>query len=144
MSDKVTGGCLCGAVRYEAGAAPRGVHFCHCRMCQRAFGSPFGMYGAVPADKLSFTSGAPKIYGSSSFAERGFCPNCGSQLTFRYLKSDRIGISIGSLDQPERVVPEIHWGIESRISWSQFDDGLPQKRTEDDPEFCACAGDPRA
>jgi hypothetical protein len=58
-------------------------------------------------------------------------------LTFRYLRSDWIAVSIGSLDQPEAVQPKMHWGIESRVSWLSMDDGLPRKPIEGDPEYMA-------
>ncbi|MDP6706552.1 MAG: GFA family protein [Alphaproteobacteria bacterium] len=131
----ITGGCLCGGVRYEAREPLKAVHYCHCRMCQQAFASPFGMYGAVPAAALTFTKGAPRLYRSSAIAERGFCPDCGSQLSFRYLDADVIGLAIGSLDAPVAVVPQRHWGIESRLSWLRFDDGLEGKPTRNDPDF---------
>ena len=134
---KITGGCLCGKVRYRLSEPLARVHYCHCRLCQRAFASAFGIYGAVAQAALTFTRGAPKAYRAAAFAERGFCPDCGSQLTFRYLDSDRIGLAVGSLDAPEAARPERHWGIESRLSWLRFDDALPVAPTEDDPDFQA-------
>jgi len=136
----LTGGCLCGAVRYEATAGPSNTHYCHCRMCQRHFGSAMGAYTSFPRDAFRFVKGAPKLFRSSSFAERGFCGACGSPLVFQYLpKPERIGIAIGSLDQPERVAPETHWGVESQISWLAIDDGLPRKRTDEDPDYAELA-----
>jgi hypothetical protein len=58
-------------------------------------------------------------------------------LTFRYLRSDWIAVSIGSLDQPEAVQPKMHWGIESQVSWLSADDGLPRKPIEGDAEYMA-------
>ena len=54
-SPAVTGGCLCGRVRYEADEAPSRTHYCHCRMCQRHFGNAFGMYTSFLTDRLRFT-----------------------------------------------------------------------------------------
>lgn len=132
----VTGGCLCGAVRYEATVAPSGTHYCHCRMCQKNFGSAMGSYTSFPRDSFRFVKGEPKRYRSSKFAQRGFCALCGSPLTFEYLpRPEKIGITIGSLDHPEALQPEAHWGIESALPWLHIADDLPRQRTDEDPDF---------
>ena len=131
------GGCLCGATRYECATHLCDVHYCHCRLCQKAFGNVFAVFGSLPAAALSFTRGTPQLYRSTPFAERGFCGMCGTPLTFRYLRSDWIAVSIGSLDRPEKVRPQIHWGIESQIPWLIMHDGLPRKPIEGDPEYMA-------
>jgi hypothetical protein len=91
----------------------------------------------LPRAALTFTRGSPHHYRSTPYAERGFCPSCDTQLTFRYLRSDWIAVSIGSLDHPEAVQPKMHWGIESQVSWLSMDDGLPRKPIEGDPEYMA-------
>ena len=131
-----TGGCLCGAVRYEASVAPANSHYCHCRMCQRATGNVFGMFVMFPMDKFRFTGAAPKRYRASAFAERGFCGGCGTPLLFQYDNHrDRIGITLGSLDHPEDAPPERHIGVESHVPWLKLDDGLPQGETKLGPEI---------
>ncbi len=137
--DRVTGGCLCGAVRYAATAAARRVTYCHCAMCRKASGAPVSVFAAFAADALAFTSGRPKVYRSSSFVERGFCAACGTPLTYRYLRSDALSVTVGSLDHPERVAPESHWGIESHLPWLTIADDLPRKRPDEDPDFAAFA-----
>ncbi len=140
MSEKtmpITGGCMCGAMRYESSDPPVDVYYCHCRMCQKARGGPFSINGEFHRDKFRFTRGQPKFYRSSAWLERGFCAECGTPLASRYFKNGTIFVSIGSLDHPEDAPPEMHWGIESQISWLTIDDGLPRMRTEDDPEFVA-------
>ena len=134
---KLAGGCLCGAMRYECATDLSDVHYCHCRSCQKAFGNVFAVFGSLPVAALSFTQGTPRLYRSTPFAERGFCGTCGTPLTFRYLRSDWIAISIGSLDRPDKVRPEIHWGIDSRMPWLTMHDGLPRKPIEGDPEYMA-------
>jgi hypothetical protein len=130
----VTGGCLCGAVRYEASVSPTDAHYCHCRMCQRAFGNAFATFVSFPLDKFRWVRGRPKMYQSSKIARRGFCARCGTPLVFRNVYRDnRIGISIGSLDHPELAPPEIHWGIESIVPWLKIADRLPRKHTMQDP-----------
>ncbi len=136
-SEHLTGGCLCGAIRYACAVRPCDVHFCHCRLCQKAFGNVFAVFGSLPTTALTFTRGAPQLYRSTPYAERGFCRDCGTPLTFRYLRSAWIAIAIGSLDQPGSVRPEMHWGIESRVPWLSLNDDLPGKAIEGDPEYMA-------
>ena len=136
-SEYLTGSCLCGAIRYVCTEWPCDVHYCHCRLCQKAFGNVFAVFGSLPKTSLRFTHGTPHFFRSTPYAERGFCRDCGTPLTFRYLRSDWIAISIGSLDHPELVEPETHWGIESAVPWSTLHDGLPLKQIEGDPEYMA-------
>ncbi len=75
MSDKtmpITGGCLCGAVRYESSEPPQRTLYCHCRMCQRAGGGPFKVSAFFRSDAVHFTRGRAKLYQSSDIAERVF------------------------------------------------------------------------
>jgi hypothetical protein len=134
---RIAGGCLCGAARYECAVQPCDVHYCHCRLCQKAFGNVFAVFGSLPVAALSFTRGKPQLYRSTPYGERGFCGTCGTPLTFRYLRSDWIAIAIGSLDRPEEVRPGVHWGIESQVPWLTMHDGLPRKVIEGDPEYMA-------
>jgi hypothetical protein len=81
MSMSFSGGCLCGAVRYECFAAPMRSFKCHCRDCQRTSGSAFLPGMVVPADALKLIRGEPKYYAvtadSGHTVSRGFCPECG-------------------------------------------------------------------
>ena len=95
-----TGGCQCGAVRYALYAEPTNPHVCHCRMCQKAFGNAFAPLAGVPLSDFAWVRGQLAIYRSSEMAERGFCRDCGTPLSFRYVDKDRISISLGSLDDP--------------------------------------------
>jgi hypothetical protein len=129
---ELTGGCQCGAVRYRLLEAPSGASICHCRMCQKAFGSYFAPLAGVPPAKLEWTRGAPAIYRSSQAAERGFCAACGTPLTFHYVGSNRISVSLGSLDDPSLAPPERAYGLESKLGFFAALDGLPGTRTEED------------
>jgi hypothetical protein len=124
---RLTGGCQCGAVRYRLEAAPTGANVCHCRMCQKAGGGPFMAFAGVRLDELVWTRGAPKIFASSSAAEPGFCAECGTPLTYRLVDRDRISVTLGSLDQPSAVVPEIQYGVESKLSWLDSIPSLPER-----------------
>ncbi len=126
MQPVLTGGCQCGAVRYALFAMPEGASLCHCRMCQKAVGGPFAAYAPVRLADFAWTRGDPPAFRSSSAAERHFCPACGTPLTFRYFHKPWIDVSIGSLDQPERVPPTAQVGVEGRLPWmaSAFLDSL--------------------
>ena len=126
-----TGGCQCGAVRYKATMTPEDVSYCHCRMCQKAFGGPFAILAQVRRTHLHFPKAPPTIYRSSSVAERGFCPQCGTPLTFAYSDSEWISVSTGSLDEPERFPPARHFGVESQLSWLHLQDDLPRSTTDE-------------
>jgi hypothetical protein len=135
----LTGGCQCGAVRYRLHEMPTAPSICHCRMCQKAFGSFFAPLAGVPRDRFEVTRGAIAIFKSSDLVERGFCRDCGTPLSFSYRFKNRISVSIGSLDEPERIKPLTQDGIEGRISYFGALASLPgDVSTEDDePELAA-------
>jgi hypothetical protein len=137
------GGCLCGAVRYEVNEPPFDPHYCHCRACQKASGAPVIAGAFVSRNAFRFTQGKPKLYKSSPIVERGFCAGCGTYLLYRPLMaewSDWAIITIASLDQPESIRPERHYGIESHLAWFNIQDDLPRERYEDD--FIEILADP--
>ena len=80
---------------------------------------------------MLLTRGTPAIFASSPPVERGFCDQCGTPLTFRFVETDRIDVSIGSLDEPEKVPPEKQFGTESRLSWFAELHSLPGTTTEE-------------
>ncbi len=128
----MTGGCQCGAVRYALYAQPQGPHICHCRMCQKAFGSYFAPLAGVGVADFAWTRGRPKLFSSSDVVERGFCADCGTPLSFRYTDGERIAVSLGSLDHPEAVRPEHQYGIESAVPFFGDLPGLDGTTTEED------------
>lgn len=127
----ITGGCLCGAVRYEVNAERlESASFCHCTMCRRASGSAFGVFARAPSDKLRWLGKEPKRYKSSAIAVRAFCADCGSPIYFQYdSRPEYYALAVGSLDRPDLVKPGRHWGVESEIPWARIDDGLQRSRT---------------
>jgi len=126
-----TGGCQCGAVRYQLLTPPEEASICHCRMCRRASGQPFIALARVRLEDLRWTRGRPSIFRSSNIVERGFCNACGTPLTYRRLEAGTVSVTIGSLDDPEPARPVLQFGIESKLSWTGSLDALPVKRTED-------------
>jgi hypothetical protein len=135
----LTGGCQCGAVRYALYEWPAHPDICHCRMCQKAFGSFFAPLAGVPRDKFELTRGELTTFMSSDQAERGFCRDCGTPLTFRYVDRVRVSVSIGSLDEPARLKPVGQVGIEARMPWFAELCALPGELTTeaDDPAMAA-------
>jgi hypothetical protein len=121
MSDQrkpvLTGGCQCGAIRYALYAQPNRAGVCHCRMCQKAVGGPFMAWANVRRDAFAWTRGEPGLFRSSSAADRGFCPHCGTPIYFVYAKRPgSISVTLGSLDTPEAVRPtEVH-GTEGALA----------------------------
>jgi hypothetical protein len=127
----LTGGCQCGAVRYEWVEAPQYASVCHCRMCQKASGQPFMALAGGRKERLRWTKGSPATFKSSNIAERGFCANCGTQLTYARIDSGRISVAMNSFDDPEAVKPTKQYGIESKVSWLDNLFDLPAQRTDE-------------
>ncbi len=125
-----TGGCQCGAVRYALLSELQDASICHCRMCQKAFGSYFAPLADVALEDFILTRGALSLFRSSAAVERGFCNKCGTPLSFRYVDEAKIAIAIGSLDHPERVPLCRQYGLEGRVPVLPELD-LPGARTED-------------
>lgn len=113
----LTGGCQCGAVRYRLASAPSRANVCHCRMCQKAGGGPFMAFAAVKLADLTWTRGAPKSFDSSAVAERGFCAECGTPLSYRAFEGDWISVTIASLDDPAATTPTAQFAAEAKYAW---------------------------
>ena len=127
-----TGGCQCGALRYriEGPLGPAG--FCHCRMCQKAFGS-FGapLVSADPA-RFRWTRGEPAIFRSSPVVARGFCRDCGTPMFMLEDGYGPIELAIGTLDDPATAAPDHVAGVESKLPWADALPSLPARTTADD------------
>ena len=122
----LSGGCLCGAVRYEASGEPYHCGYCHCVTCRRASGAPVVAWFSVKLADFRLVQGELKRFVSSDHGERRFCADCGSQLLFDdYRYRDEIDITTASLDDPGPVRPQFHLYDRSRIEWVRFGDGLP-------------------
>jgi hypothetical protein len=124
-SDEVFGGgCMCGACRYEARAEPINIRTCHCRMCQKAIGASFNARVLVPLDSLTM-NGPVGWYHSSELLRRGFCTQCGTTLFSERGSANVIGLTMGSLDDPDRFDPTEHIWISSKQAWLALTDDLP-------------------
>ena len=125
----LTGGCQCGAVRFALSAPPTKVSICHCRMCQKATGSPFASFAEIEHGDFAWTRGKPQAFRSSSLAERDFCAACGTPLSFRRIDGPKIEILTGNFDRPDRLVPIRQYGTESRLGWVVTIANLPSQTT---------------
>lgn len=134
MPQTVSGGCLCGEVRYEADVDDDEAYLCHCRMCQRAGGSVSLAMKTIPKVARRW-QGEPAWYASSPFARRPFCAKCGTALGFEYGDSDKCDITIGSLDDPSPFRPTSHFAVESRCEAWLDTSGLPGMRSADYPRL---------
>jgi len=120
-----TGGCLCGAVRYEAIGALRDVVVCHCRMCRKAHGH-VGAYTASARDALRLveTRGL-KWYRSSAQARRGFCSECGATLFWDGEGRDTMSIAAGTLDEPTGLATALQIHVASAGDYYAVDASTP-------------------
>jgi hypothetical protein len=124
MGGPFTGGCQCGACRYEAVGEPINIRACHCHKCQKAIGASFNARVLVPLDTVTI-SGPVAWYRSSDLLRRGFCTQCGTSLFSKRAASNVIGITLGSLDEPDRFAPTEHIWVSSKQAWLTLADDLP-------------------
>ena len=124
LNDAPTGGCQCGAVRFRVEGALGRASLCHCRMCQKAFGSFYGPLVSAPG--LVWTRGVPKRFQSSNRARRGFCADCGTPLTFEP-DDGPAEVAIGAFDNPAAVRPVIQHDLAARLPWLGDLDALPAR-----------------
>jgi hypothetical protein len=130
----ITGGCMCGAVRYEAVGEPFWVGHCHCSSCRRHTGAPVVTFVSFKEEQVTFTEGERRIYNSSPGVGRAFCGHCGTTLTWEGVWGDFgpiVEFHISSLDNPVAFVPQSHVFHEERIAWFDVADALPRYATAD-------------
>ena len=126
-----TGGCLCGAVRYESAGEPLFSLQCHCRDCQKSSGTAYIAAMRVPADSFRITQGAPKRFVSKADSgneiTRAFCGDCGSPLYVQVsTRPDIVGLRVGTLDEPAEFRPEADIFVKSAQPWDHMDPALPK------------------
>ena len=117
------GGCSCGAVRYRMTSAPMFVHCCHCRWCQRESGAAFALNAMIEADCVVLMKGKPEPVDTPTESGKGQrifrCPVCRVALWSHYAGAgDAIDfVRVGTLDDPDRLPPDIHIFTESKQPW---------------------------
>lgn len=124
------GGCACGAVRYRMESAPMFTHCCHCRDCQRQTGSAFVLNALIEADRLILLSGETAPFRMPTDSGRPHdihrCAVCGTALWSEYggRKAIRF-LRVGTLDDPARIVPDVHIHVRSKLPWVALPEGVP-------------------
>lgn len=131
MSDTIrTGGCQCGAVRFRIHGQLGRASICHCRMCQKHFGSFFGAFVSTPKDSVEWVHEEPSYFQSSINIDRGFCARCGTPLTYRY--PEGLEIAIGAFDDRSDLAPKIQVNTDSALPWVWGIFDAPKRSAEDD------------
>jgi hypothetical protein len=126
------GGCLCGAIRYRVEGTPSSVSICHCRSCRRASGAPAVGWFVLSRSQFKLLSGVLAIYQSSKPVHRGFCRQCGTQLTYQHESApDTIELTIASLDTPERLPPTKEIWLSEKLPWAAVNANLKQYAGDD-------------
>ncbi|PYL10596.1 MAG: aldehyde-activating protein [Verrucomicrobia bacterium] len=133
MKIPFTGGCSCGAIRYECTAEPIMMFKCHCRDCQQVTGGAFAPGLLLPRESFRLTRGELRYHFTTSLArgkhKRGFCPECGSRITggeFEPGESQVVGILAGTLDDPNWFQPQMDIFVSDAQPWDQMDPALPK------------------
>ena len=139
MSESISGGCLCGEIRYECSHIPDTAYLCHCRNCQKAQSAPYAAASLVPPESITVTKGATRRYeettdsGNTNYRE--FCSNCGTQLFAGSVVYPQImSVRIITLDNPNLVKPTQHAWVKSAVDWVCMNDHLPKHQTQQSME----------
>lgn len=130
-SHHLEGGCTCGSVRYRLTSRPLFVHCCHCRWCQRETGSAFVLNALIEADRVPLLQGRPEVVPTPSESGRGQkiarCPECRVAVWSNYSGLGEIlnFVRVGTLDDPDRLPPDIHIYTMSKQPWVVIPSGVP-------------------
>ena len=131
MPTHLDGGCTCRGVRYRMRTPPLFVHCCHCRWCQRETGSSYALNAMIEADRVTLVAGAPDLVMTPSASGKGQkiarCPRCRVAVWSHYAGGgDAVAfVRVGTLDEPDRLPPDIHIFAASRQSWVVLPPGVP-------------------
>ncbi len=131
MTEPITGGCLCGKVRYTVSQLPKNIIACHCTHCQKASGAGASHNAVVPTSALTVVSGQPKVYvdtaDSGNKLNRYFCGDCGSALYSQREKvPEMMVLKIGTLDAPADMKIAMNIWTQSARSWMHLDPAIEQ------------------
>ena len=125
------GGCTCGEVRYRMTSAPLFVHCCHCRSCQRETGTAFALNALIEAGRVEILAGAPETIVTPSASGKGQsivrCPSCHVAVWSHYAGFGEPVkfIRVGTLDDPDRLSPDVHIYLRSKQPWVRIPEGVP-------------------
>lgn len=125
------GGCTCQAVRYRMTSPPLFVHCCHCRWCQRETGASFALNALIEAHRVLLLQGEPEPVQTPSESGKGQkisrCPQCSVAVWSNYAGAgDKVRfVRVGTLDEPDRLPPDIHIFTASKQPWVVLDPRVP-------------------
>ncbi|MBT9457112.1 MAG: GFA family protein [Burkholderiaceae bacterium] len=125
------GGCTCRALRYRLTSRPLFVHCCHCRWCQRESGSAFALNAMIESTRVELLSGTPERVHTPSNSGKGQdimrCPQCRIAVWSHYAGAGEAVsfIRVGTLDEPDRLPPDIHIFTMSKQPWVQLNPDTP-------------------
>jgi hypothetical protein len=126
----LTGGCLCGAVRYTVSGPFLRAGHCHCSRCRKHSGAAAGMQGRVRREDFRLVSGAERLVvfrPASGAAVKVFCDVCGSSLFGGWWpEGEEVSIRLGSVDGDPGIRPQYHTHVASKAAWDEITDDLPQ------------------
>ncbi len=125
------GGCTCRAVRYRMMSRPLFVNCCHCRWCQRETGTAFALNAMIEADRVVVLQGKPEVVDTPSNSGKGQkisrCPACRVAVWSNYAGAgDALRfVRVGTLDEPDRMPPDIHIFTSTKQPWVRLPDDTP-------------------
>jgi hypothetical protein len=126
----LTGGCLCGAVRYEVTEPLVRASYCHCTRCQRRTGTAASAQASVAPGSLRVTAGAELVrewLPPDSGWAKCFCSDCGGALWSRQPSDGAMSVRLGTLDEDPGIRPEYRQYVAYAAPWEPIpDDGLPR------------------
>ena len=128
------GVCTCRFVRYRMTSRPLFVHCCHCRWCQRETGTAFALNAMIEADRVELLAGQPEAVMTPSASGKGQkiwrCPHCRVAVWSNYAGAGDVlrFVRVGTLDEPDRLPPDIHIFTMSKQPWVVLPDGTPAVR----------------
>ena len=122
---EMTGGCDCGELRYRMTSAPLIVHCCHCRWCQRETGTAFALNAMIESERVELLKGEPILIDTPSESGKGQliarCPSCHIAIWSHYALGTSLRfVRVGSLDDPDRLPPDVHIYTASKQPWVQL------------------------
>ena len=125
------GGCTCRALRYRVTSRPMFVHCCHCRWCQRESGSAFALNAMIETARLELLSGTPELVHTPSNSGEGQdiarCAQCRVAVWSHYAGAGKAVsfVRVGTLDEPDRLPPDIHIFTASKQPWVRLNPDTP-------------------
>jgi hypothetical protein len=130
MSERLEGGCACGAVRYRLESAPMFVHCCHCRDCQRQTGSAFVLNALIETDRITVLAGDPEPVPVPTDSGRPHdiwrCRTCRTALWSDYGGRAALRfVRVGTLDDAAALPPDVHIYTRSKLPWLTLPKEVP-------------------